>query len=1209
MYGKINKRNSQWVKRQDINPDEEYEGEQTVESLFGEELHCRILFPRGVELPDISKEECMKQCLEEDSCQSVTYKANNPNTGQCNLNIETKYDVGQYFKCNDDLSTSWNYYERIRDFFLIFNKASGRVLKARDETTVELAEKNEDECYWFWAGAKIHSKKYPERVLTASKIDQITNKGSVTLSSFNANLLQEWSYEENLIKAISDDDQVTAELNVDVGNKVIISAPKHAPSQYWSLSLARNYFLITSRGSGNVLDAHAADNGQVIMWEYHGGDNQLWFWDDDNIRSKKFPDKVLQVDRGEGGFDYGSANLATFVAGNYLQKWTAPEDQDLIEGVRRPRRRDIPPILCAETFSTTNGTRVIGCQVNGQRNDKWTFSASRVYFFIINKQSGKVIVTNSESSVQMETYDMSKKQLWFWDGEAIRSKLYTNKVLRMSGSKQVSLESFNGSPEQTWTYENNFIISGNSNMKIEESGSSIVGRSSSSQKWSITVSHDYFTLWNRFYGTALDVISNRDVITWPYHGGDNQRFFWDDRNMRSKKYPNQVLGIKQRSGNRIQVYFTEYNGSPGQNWRHVGDEVISDQESRKLSLKNYVNKEAHTRVIACAMCDSSENVKWGFSSREIIYFGIQDTQSEKVLVFDNSVTSKIKVETQQNGDSKYWFWEGSSIRSKANPEYVVTLRKKSGNWYELTADRFKDPISTNFIQLFAYDKNHFIFAQLDGFQIEYRNNKIGGFAVPGRKTGNQRLKMFAPQEVEEEPGSCVDETEAKIYSVVEWIPFISTIWDLFSSIAYAAAGCETVAQERAISLALGVVTDVATVVTFGAATAPLTAVKTGIKVGVKFGIKAGIKASVNVAKSSIKKAITKTITQGFKTSLKKTVTKAGKLIVKETIVDPALFLKNVGKFSKEILLNPKKTFLSIVDAGRAGVDKLKALKRKLVGEGKVPDICKRSPVCQLKVTDADIVEAKTMFDELKGPAPGEEQVEVAATRYLQFQNTKKTPTASGGVKDEVADMAQEYKTFKTQVLELRQHVPDTLELKEKFAVYYYTKRSDINKFVTGIYHPKQKNVIGISVQTKPNKELKGATKELLQEHEAQAVLLQSYLKKNSITEPITVYRWEPDSFVDRFKKGETYVENSFMSTSKSNNRHVALGAEGTVEKRPRVIEIRLKKSGSDISRVNRSYENQQEVLIPFGTQFHVISKEKAKEDGKNIVKIVMEEVV
>ena len=250
-----------------------------------------------------------------------------------------------------------------------------------------------------------------------------------------------------------------------------------------------------------------------------------------------------------------------------------------------------------------------------------------------------------------------------------------------------------------------------------------------------------------------------------------------------------------------------------------------------------------------------------------------------------------------------------------------------------------------------------------------------------------------------------------------------------------------------------------------------------------------------------------------------------------------------------------------------------------------------------------------MFDELKGPAPGEEQVEVAATRYLQFQNTKKTPTASGGVKDEVADMAQEYKTFKTQVLELREHVPDTLELKEKFAVYYYTKRSDINKFVTGIYHPKQKNVIGISVQTKPNKELKGATKELLQEHEAQAVLLQSYLKKNSITEPITVYRWEPDSFVDRFKKGETYVENSFMSTSKSNNRHVALGAEGTVEKRPTVIEIRLKKSGSDISRVNRSYENQQEVLIPFGTQFHVISKEKAKEDGKNTVKIVMEEVV
>ena len=1204
-YEKSTEQNDQWSKRQNINPDEEYEGEQTVESLFREDRHCQISFSQGARLNNVSKQECMKYCLEEDDCQSVNYKVNRtaPNTGQCNLNIETKYVVGPYFTCNDNISAAWDYYEKIRDYFLIFNKESGRVLKAQDENTVVIAEKSEDECYWFWAGYEIHSKKYPQRVLTANQISPGTNTGEVTLSSPDSNSFQKWSYDENVIKVISDDDQLAAELNVGAGNRVVISAPEHASVKYWALSLSRNYFLITNRGSGNVLDAHAADNGQVILWEYHGGDNQLWFWDDDNIRSKKFPDKVLEVDRGQGGFDYGNANLRTFVYGNYLQKWTAPDNQDIIEGVRRPRRRDSPPTICAENFSTANGTQIIGCPVHGQRNDKWTFSASRVYFFIINKISGKVISANTASSVQMEHYDMSKKQLWFWDGEAIRSKRYINKVLAMGSGNRVSLESFQGTPQQNWTYENNFITNSNGNKKIQESGSSVVGVSSSNQKWSITISHDFFTLWNRFYGTALDVIHNRDVITWPYHGQENQRYFWDDRNLRSKRYPNQVLDIKAGSGNRLEVYFTGYNGSPSQNWRHVRDEVISDKQSRKLSLKNYVNKEAHRRVIACATCDSTENVKWGYSSQKIIYFGIHDTQNEKVLVLDTSASNRLRLETQQNGESKYWFWEGSSIRSKMDTKYILTLKKRSGNWYDLTADTFKDPVTPNFVQLFAYDKNQNIYGQLEGFQIEYRNNIIGGFAIQGRKTGNERLRMFAPQEVEEEPESCVNETEAKIYSVIEWIPFLSTLWDLFSSIGYAIAGCESVAQERAINLAIGVVTDVATAFTFGTASAPLAVLKTGIKVGVKLGLKAGLKATVTVAKTSIKKAITKLVSQGFKTTLKKAITKAGKLIVRETIIDPALFLKNVGKFSKQILLKPKRTFLNIVQAGKDGITKLKTLKRKLLREGEITDICTRSLGCASNVTEEDVAEAKKLFDSLESNAPAEEQVKDAAACYLLLKNAQTIST--GG--EEVPDLANDYKTFKTQVLKLQDNAPDTLVMKEMFAVYHYKDRSDINDFVTDIYHPNEKREYGISLQTKSTEELIGTPKELLQEHEAQAVLLQSYLKKHAIKEPLTVYRWEPES-LDRFKKGKTYVETSFMSASKSKDHQIrTLGTEGTVEQRPRVIEIRLKKSGSDISSINRACKNQ-EILIPFGTHFRVKSKEKTIEEGTNVVKVVLEEV-
>ena len=35
-----------------------------------------------------------------------------------------------------------------------------------------------------------------------------------------------------------------------------------------------------------------ADETEVLIWEYNGGDNQKWFWDCDLIRNKRFPNKV-----------------------------------------------------------------------------------------------------------------------------------------------------------------------------------------------------------------------------------------------------------------------------------------------------------------------------------------------------------------------------------------------------------------------------------------------------------------------------------------------------------------------------------------------------------------------------------------------------------------------------------------------------------------------------------------------------------------------------------------------------------------------------------------------------------------------------------------------------------------------------------------------------------------------------------------------------
>ena len=58
-----------------MNPDKEFENVQTVERMFVEEKHYKIMFSQGVRILDILKEERMKFCQENDNCKCVSYKA------------------------------------------------------------------------------------------------------------------------------------------------------------------------------------------------------------------------------------------------------------------------------------------------------------------------------------------------------------------------------------------------------------------------------------------------------------------------------------------------------------------------------------------------------------------------------------------------------------------------------------------------------------------------------------------------------------------------------------------------------------------------------------------------------------------------------------------------------------------------------------------------------------------------------------------------------------------------------------------------------------------------------------------------------------------------------------------------------------------------------------------------------------------------------
>lgn len=80
------------------------------------------------------------------------------------------------------------------------------------------------------------------------------------------------------------------------------------------------------------------------------------------------------------------------------------------------------------------------------------------------------------------------------------------------------------------------------------------------------------------------------------------------------------------------------------------------------------------RVVACNSCGFDENTKWSYSAKDILFSGMYHWKTKGVLVNDeNDKYNELKLEKQPNGDSKYWFYEGNTIRWKLNSRYVSTL--------------------------------------------------------------------------------------------------------------------------------------------------------------------------------------------------------------------------------------------------------------------------------------------------------------------------------------------------------------------------------------------------------------------------------------------------------------------------------------------------------------------------------------------------------
>lgn len=85
--------------------------------------------------------------------------------------------------------------------------------------------------------------------------------------------------------------------------------------------------------------------------------------------------------------------------------------------------------------------------------------------------------------------------------------------------------------------------------------------------------------------------------------------------------------------------------------------------------------------------------------------------------------------------------------------------------------------------------------------------------------------------------SCINKREERVYNVVEWIPAVSTLYNLGTAVYYASVNCTETAKERALLGAVDLGTDALMAATGGAAGVAGYALGAGVKTGVKASIK------------------------------------------------------------------------------------------------------------------------------------------------------------------------------------------------------------------------------------------------------------------------------------------------------------------------------------------------------------------------------------
>ena len=565
--------------------------------------------------------------------------------------------VGQTNNIGDP-GQQWSVQDAVANIYVTEVK-SGRVVEVEGNANVKSTEyTGQIEQQWFWSGDVIRSSKLPGLALTA--IDESMSK--FTLEVFTDKSSQHFSMNNSYLTMS----------NHNNSNQV----------HNWSIGLERAYFIISSKLSGLVVNARTYGSNQILMSKFNGLDNQHWFWEGDTIRSKMHPNKVIGlhepsfISRG-----WGEIQLQDSIGKDY-QRWKI-SGENIIS-------HSNDAFLDVYGESERLLKKVGGYKEYGALNQKWSISdPERNYFTISNRETAHVLSASNEASIHMWNYHGGDNQFFFWDGDAIRSKMYSSMVLTLDvnnfeqlGCGKVVLNPYQGGPNQKWSIFEDSVISGYKDLRLQvDTSSRRVGaiingcpeKSKLSQKFSLNAGKRiYFMIQSQLSGRVFD--AKLPGLNDYSQGKESQHWFWDVNFIRSKAYPDFLLELKFDNHTQLgKIYVGKYHGRTNQQWSYLGGNVISGYKEYGL-FANLESSKLEARELS--MHTDSTSQKWSLAHTERNYFTINSQKNSKTLDLSPPPENAIHIWNYHENDCNFWFWDGNFIRSKKYPDKVITLDKK-----------------------------------------------------------------------------------------------------------------------------------------------------------------------------------------------------------------------------------------------------------------------------------------------------------------------------------------------------------------------------------------------------------------------------------------------------------------------------------------------------------------------------------------------------